>query len=161
MSNQIDGEIGDDADQAAIGSNIKQDKTIGGQAVVNVNVGSNQSRSESAGRASRKTGISMAEANALWESINRLSEAVGGLKASIEVNSRETGKLAGAVDSQAEKFQVIDKAIATIQISLSKLGITPESQREPKWKTNLLVGSSTIIALCALVALWWLMFGGA
>lgn len=149
------------------GASIGGDADVGGDLTgrdrinVNVNVGGNKPGGERAGKAPRKTGISMAEANALWESINRLSEAVGGLKTSIEINSRETGKLAGAVDSQAEKFQVIDKAITTIQTSLAKLGITPETQREPKWKTNLLVGSSTVIALCALIALWWLMFGGS
>lgn len=112
-------------------------------------------------RPQRETGLSMAEANVLWQSINQLSEAVGGLKASIEMNSKETGKLANAVEDQSDKFQVIDKAISTLQTGLAELGLTPVNQREPKWKTNLLISSSVVIALCALLGLWFLMFGGA
>lgn len=128
---------------------------------VNVNVGRDEKKRGSRPTIPlRKTGLSMAEANVLWQSINQLSEAVGGLKASIEANSKETGKLANAVEDQSDKFQVIDKAISTLQTGLAELGLTPVNQREPKWKTNLLISSSVVIALCALIGLWFLMFGG-
>lgn len=171
---EVSGTVGDDSKNIAIGKDINQDarETSATGNVVNFynaqpKTGSGQSRRV----ASSKSGISMAEANALWESINRLSEAVGGLKASIELNSRETNRLALTLEErermqaererlQAEQIRIIDKTIHTIQTGLAELGLTPKSQREPKWKTNVLVGSTAIIAVCVFLGLLYLMFGG-
>lgn len=151
---------------ASVGGNIDAGRDFTGRdkANVNVNVYPPKPPRQRRPATEQLSGITMAEANALWESLNRLSEAVGGLKSSIETNTRETGKLADAIDDtrekQQEQFRVIDKTILTLQTGLSELGLTPKSQREPRWKTNVLVGSTAVIAVCVLLGLAYLMFGG-
>jgi hypothetical protein len=152
---------------SAIGRDVDAGRDfVGRDSAGNVTHNYYSAQSEPRPRRRRSTGeLTVAEASVLWEAINRLSETVGSLRSSIDAGNRETSRLSQTIDERerqtAEQYKIMEKAITTIQGSLAELGLTPKSQRAPQWKTDLLVWSTTIIAICAFFGLTYLLFGGA
>jgi hypothetical protein len=162
-----DGDRTDTGGGAATSGNVDAGRDfVGRDSAGNVTHNYYSAQSEPRPRRRRSTGeLTVAEASVLWEAINRLSETVGSLRGSIDASNRETNRLAQTIDERERQtvaqYQIMEKAITTIQGSLAELGFTPKSQRAPQWKTDLLVWSTTIIAICAFFGLTYLLFGGA
>lgn len=107
MSDRIDGNVGDDADQAAIGSNIKQDKTIGGHA--NVNVYTTEPERQTRQRA-RNQGLMPEVERELRQSVDRLNTTMIRLEGTVEKNNAITLQ---TIDAFKEQLTTLKAQLAT------------------------------------------------
>lgn len=110
MSNRIDGEIGDDADQAAIGSNIKQDKAIGGDATNNVYIYPTPPEPERQARQRARNQRLMPEVEReLRQSVDRLNTTMIRLEGTVEKNNAITIQ---SIDAFKEQLTTLKAQLA-------------------------------------------------